>query len=212
MKKGLTIYLFLLFPMFLFAQGTNCNGKLITDSVSHDILFDYKPHTEKFRIPLGYAAQFFPELKGCKIEVKRKKIATMMAARPKKNYLLHSKENRTYEILITDKHDMHADSIYNKMSTCAMIGVFGHELSHILTYTQKNNSKLSWFGIKYVFNRKKIENETDMIAIKHGFGPELVEYTNFIHQTKWANKRYLHKKKKYYLSATELESKLTGTY
>jgi len=196
------------FPLFLSAQQYNCVEKEINDTNGSLINFGYNQRTEKFCSPLNYAANYFPELKGCKIEVRRKKITTMMAARPKRDFIFRSKANRKYILLITDKYDMNADSIYNDMSSCAIVGVLGHELSHIVSYSEKSGTELIFFGIKYVLNRKKIESETDMTAIEHGFGPGLVEYTHYIHQSPLVNKRYLLRKKKYYLSANELESRL----
>lgn len=198
----------LFYPFFLTAQDGDCVLKEVNDTVTNKIEFGYNQRTEKFCEHLEYTGKFFPELEGVKIEVRRKKITTMMAARPKRNFLLHSQQNRKYVLLITDKYDMNADSIYNILSYCAINGVLGHELSHIVDYSHKSNTELLFFGIKYVLNRKKIESYTDMLAIEHGFGPGLVEYTHFIHHSPLVNKRYLSRKNKYYLSVTELESKL----
>ena len=177
-------------------------------TIQSGINFKFNPRTEKFRLPLDSAAVHFPELQNCKIEVRRQKITTMMAARPKRNFLFHSMKNRTYVILITDKPGMRAEEIYHDLSTSATVGVFGHELSHIVSYKNKSNADLLWFGVKYMLNKKKIENKTDMIAIDHGFGPGLVEYTSYIHNSPKVNKKYLLKKKKYYYSSNELESKM----
>jgi hypothetical protein len=198
----------LFYPFFLIAQPDDCVIRKIADTTENKILFGYNQHTEKFCEPLEYSSKYFPELNGYKIEVRRKKITTMMAARPKRNFILQSKENRKYVLLITDKYDMNADSIYSELSSCAIIGVFGHELSHIVDYSQKSNTELLFFGIKYILNRKQIESKTDMLAIDHGFGPGLVEYTHYIHHSPLVNKKYLSRKNKYYLSATELESKM----
>jgi hypothetical protein len=198
----------IMYSFFLNAQDSNCVLKNVPDSVTNKIEFNFNQRTEKFLEYLEYAGKFYPELNGTKIEVRRKKITTMMAARPKRNFLLHSPENRKYILLITDRNDMNADSIYNKLSNCATIGVLGHELSHIVDYSHKSNAELLFFGIKYYLDRKKIESYTDLLAIDHGFGPGLVEYTHFIHHSPLVNKKYLSRKNKYYLSATELESKL----
>jgi hypothetical protein len=198
----------LFYSYFLNAQYSDCILKNVADTAANEIKFDFNQRTEKFGDYLAYSGKFFPELKGCKIEVRRKKITTMMAARPKRNFLLHPQRNRKYVLLITDKYNMNADSIYNTLSNCATIGVFGHELSHIVDYSKKSNAELLFFGIKYYLDRKKIESYTDLLAIEHGFGPGLVEYTHFIHHSPLVNKKYLSRKNKYYLSATELESKM----
>lgn len=205
--KLITAGLVMVFPLLLCAQQFQCVEKQIDDKLCPEIEFEYFGKTGNFKELLEYTAQFFPELDGSKIEVRRKKITTMMAARPKRNFLFLGRDNRTYVLLITNKGSMNADSVYNELSSCAIIGVLGHELSHIVTYTEKSGSELVFFGIRYFFNRKKIEAETDLIAIEHGFGQGLVEYTHTIHHSPFVNKKYLQRKKKYYLSANELETR-----
>jgi hypothetical protein len=190
------------------AQQTVCINEDACDSLAHEIHFIYKQRTQKFSNALNCAALRYPELRNFTIEIKRKKITTMMAARPKRDFLFHSKTNRTYVILITDKLNMNAEHMYNEMSPCAISGVFGHELSHIITYSQKSNFRLMGFGIQYLFNKKSIETETDLLAVKHGFGDGLIEFNRYIFHSPWVNKKYLKRKSKYYLSAAELNNSL----
>lgn len=188
------------------AQKFECY--LSENSYEHSLDFHFTEKTEKFTAPIQFAAGSFPELKGIDIEVRRKNIGTMMAARPKIDFLFRKKENRKYVVYITDHPEMNAGPIFEEMSECAQAGVLGHELSHILTYNEKNNIQMLWFSITYLFNRKRIEAETDIIAMQRGFGDHLVEYTRFIHKSPHTNRKYLKKKKKHYLSASEMEEKL----
>jgi hypothetical protein len=210
MKLWLIIVASLVFAN-VFSQQCECNALDNCDSVSQGIHFKYKQHTQKFSNALNYASFKYPELTNFNLEIKRKKISTMMAARPKRNFLFHNKANRTYVILITDKSSMNADQLFNEMSSCAITGVIGHELSHITTYSTKSNYKLLCFGFRYLFNKKEIETETDLLAVKHGFGSELIEYNQFIHNSPLVNKKYLHRKSKYYLSASELNASIHST-
>lgn len=184
-----------------------------TQFVRHDtaqsINFKFSAKTLKFISPIDSAAKQFPELNGYTIEVKRKHIGTMMAARPTSDFIFRKKESRKYVIFITDKPDMHADSVYAKMSYNAELGIIGHELSHILDYRLKNNWQMICFGIKYVFNKKTIEAETDLTAVRRGFGKDLVEYNRYIHRSPHVSKRYLLKKKKFYLTASEIEENIS---
>lgn len=169
------------------------------------VKFSFKPDTKKFDSPLNLAADKFPELNGTVIKIRQKRIGTLMAARPSVWFLFQKKKNRQYVIYITDHPGMNPKSIYSYMTLQAQTGVFGHELSHILSYTKKNNLELIWFGIKYMFAKKRIEAETDKIALARGFGIELIEYTKYIHRSPHINQRYLRKKIKFYLSPNELE-------
>ncbi len=199
---GLIIFSFSL----LQAQKFECF--LSENSYKHELDLHFTAKSQKFKSPLEYASANFPELKGLKIEVRRKHIGTMMAARPKIDFLFRKQENRTYVVFITDSPEMNAGPIFAEMSECAQAGVLGHELSHIVTYNDMNNMQLILFGIKYMFNKRKIEAQTDLIAMKHGFGEQLIEYTRFIIKSPHTNRKYLRKKKKYYLSANEMEEKL----
>jgi hypothetical protein len=172
------------------------------------INFTFSSKTLKFSAPLDSAAKSFPELNGYSIEIRRKHIGTMMAARPKPDFIFRKKENRKYVIFITDKPEMNPDSVYASMSYNAQLGVLGHELSHILDYRNKNNWQMLCFGINYVFNKKTIEAKTDLTAVKRGFGKELIEYTRYIHRSPHVNRRYLLKKKRFYLSASEIEENI----
>lgn len=174
-------------------------------SKKNKIRFVFKPNSLKFENPLISAGEKFPELNGITVEVRRKGIGTLMAARPKPDFIFRKKENRKYVIYITDSPEMNADSVYTNMTLNAQTGVLGHELSHILTYSEKNNFKLILFGIKYAFNRRNIESETDQIAMNRGFGTQLIEYTRYVHRSPHINKRYLQKKNRFYLTAKELE-------
>lgn len=190
------------------AQRFNITTKLKDTSSEKGVTFNFSPKTYKFNDVLQEAAQAFPELNGTSVEVRRKHIGTMMAARPKPGFIFKKPEKRKYVIFITDKPEMNAEKIYSGMSYEAQLGVLGHELSHILDYNKKNNWQMLGFGIKYVFRKKAIEAETDMTAVERGFGEELIEYTRYIHQSPHVNRKYLMKKKKFYLSASELEKNL----
>jgi hypothetical protein len=173
-------------------------------TLSKGIVFKFTPRTIKFKEALSQAAREFPELNGLSIEVRRKHIGTMMAARPKPGFIFRKPEHRKYVIFITDKPGMNAEKIYSHMSYCAQLGVLGHELCHILDYRNKSNLQMLGFAIAYPFNKKSIEAKTDLTAVQRGFGEELIEYTRYIHHSPLVNRKYLVKKKKYYLSASEL--------
>lgn len=193
---------------FSFLQAQNFECFLSENSYKHELNLHFTKKVAKFKIPMEYASGNFPELNGLHIEVRRKHIGTMMAARPRIDFLFRSKKNRRYVVYITDSPEMNAGPIFAEMSQCAKAGVLGHELSHILTYNEKNNIQMLWFSIMYIFKKKRIEAETDIIAMKHGFGDQLIEYTRFIHSSPHTNRKYLLKKKKHYLSAAEMKEKL----
>ena len=190
---------------FLTSQAKSFNCFLFGTPTKNELNIKYTKKAKPFKEPMEYAASHFPELKGVTVEVRRKHIGTMMAARPRMDFIFKKKQKRHYVIYITDCPGMNAGVIFDEMSECAKTGVLGHELSHILTYEQKNNMQLLWFGVAYLFNKKKIEEDTDKIAIEHGFADELLEYTKYIHNSPHTNRKYLRKKQRNYLSVNEMK-------
>jgi len=204
--RGLAILCsILVFHTTLGQQSVSCSHH-ISDSVCADVSFSGE--AEDFVEPVLAAAAAFHELSGVHVEIQRRGIKSMMAARPKAGFLFKKKENREYVIIISDREDMNAEVLYGGMSTCAQTGVIGHEFSHILSYESMTNMQLLWFGIKYAFNRKQVEAETDLMAIKKGFGKQIIEFNQYLHRSPRTNKKYLQKKKKYYLTSYEIEQKI----
>jgi hypothetical protein len=202
-----------LIVLTLFFGGINANsqrssqfGFSIPDEDCPE--FNFLGNTQQFKKSLLIASNSFYELKGITIDVKRKNIKTLMAARPKANFLFRKNKNREYVILISKKQNMNARVLYMQMSNRALIGVLGHELSHIVCYSQKSNLEMIFFGIKYVFNKKEIEVDTDIMAINKGFGKQILEFNQYIHHSSRTNKKYLRKKNRYYLSSNEIEQKI----
>lgn len=204
--KGRLIFGFLIFSFsWISAQSKKCF--LPENSIKHQLNISYSKNVDQFIASIEYAATKFPELKEVDIEFKRKKIGTMMAARPKLDFLFKKKKNRKYVIYITNHPAMNAGLIFDGMSECAQVGVIGHELSHILSYKNKSNLQMLWFGILYPFNKSVIEEKTDITTMKRGFADHLLEYTRFIHSSPHTNPKYLQKKIKHYLSVNEMEEK-----
>lgn len=190
----------------VFSQHNSTCNQFISDTVFPNIFF--LDNSKQFKDPVNLASGAFKELEGVKINIKRKNIKSMMAARPRANFLFKKRENREYIIIVSNHHKMNAKVLYENMSTCAQVGVIGHELSHIVSYTKMSNLKMLWFGIKYVFKKREIEAETDMMAIRKGFGEQIIEFNHYLHHSPRTNKKYLQKKRKYYLSSIEIEQNM----
>lgn len=160
--------------------------------------------------PAHIAIQHYPELKDTRIEFKYKKIPTLMAARPKLFSLFGKKENRKYVLIISTNLNNHSKKIFQNMSLTSKIGILGHEYAHILDYEQKTKFGLLKYGINYLFNKKEIERKTDNIAITRGLGNEMLEYNMYLKSCNLTSKKYMAKKKKYYLSVAEIREILSS--
>lgn len=193
-----------------YSQNNSQGKKAVCNTVFPDLKF--LNNSSQFEKPVKLASSAFEELKGVKISIKRKNINSMMAARPRANFLFKKRESREYEIIISNHQKMNAKALYENMSTDAQVGVIGHELSHIVSYLKMSNMQMIWFGIKYAFKKKEIEGETDMMAIEKGFGEQIIEFNSYLHHSPRTNKKYLQKKNKYYLSSVEIEQKMQENF
>ncbi len=199
--------LLFLSTLSLFLQQKKKNEiKLVKKNALPDLHFDKK--TRCYMEEGLEAAKAYEELKDVKISFRRKRINSMMAAQPKANFIFRRRSKRSYVIIISNKKALNADAHIEAMGYTARVGIIGHELSHILSYKDMTNWQLILFGLKYFFNKKKIEAETDLMAIRKGFGQHIQEFNNYLFRSAHINKNYLKNKRKYYLSSLEIEQKM----
>jgi hypothetical protein len=184
--RGLIVWGILFVSIAAYSQQKSNCAKSNADTVFPS--FRFLSGSSQFAPSVKIASGAFYELADVKISVKRKNIKTMMAARPKANFLFKPKARREYVIIVSNRPELNADALYEQMSLCAKVGVIGHELSHILSYSEMSGLEMLWFGIKYVFKKKEIEHETDLIAIRKGFGEQIVEFNHYIYHSPKTNK------------------------
>lgn len=155
-----------------------------------------------------YAAlKYYPALKDVDIKVRFANIKTTMQCRPKWDFLLHSKSNRSYVIYVDSKIENHYGVLFEQLPFNAQVGVFGHELAHIIDYETKNNLDIVAFGINYLNHskRKEIENKVDLIAIENGLGYQIENFSKYVFEDSGASIDYLRYKLKYYLRPFQIK-------
>ena len=153
------------------------------------------------------ALSAYPELNGVKIRVRYGRIKTSMAAMPRPRSLLFNKRaKRSYSIIINKKEKRDAARLVHSSPFEAQVGIFGHELAHILDYTQKSNCQMVGFAISYLGKeqRRQTEYQTDSIAIAHNLGWELYCFTHFLFYEADITPKYRKYKTKYYLQPDSL--------
>ncbi len=158
---------------------------------------------KNIKLPALAALQYFPELDSVPIYFTRKKLGTIMAARPRLNFLFRRKRNREYLILLNEK-PLYSDSVFNNLPFNAQVGIIGHELSHINYYTHLSNFGIIIFGFRYLFMKKEIERATDYTAIQHNLGWQLYDVRRHVLLNKNIDNYYRHNKISNYLSPTEI--------
>ncbi len=156
---------------------------------------------EAFRI----ARSHYPELKTTIIDLKLKKTDYIMKTLPEALFILKNKKKRKYVIYISKNKNKNAIA---QMSSKELIGIFGHELGHIVDYKQKNNLKIIILGCRYLFSKKyliKKEKDTDIIAIKHGLHRELKQSMVFLLKNQSLSKHTRNRQKNNYLQPKEID-------
>ena len=159
--------------------GTSRYDSLLADYGEHKIL------PQNFEIQALIALSHYPELKNTHIEFKFKKAKSAHAARPDFWSIFKPKDERKYIIFISPEVDEHLEcSRLAHLSYNAQIGVLGHELAHITDYSQRNFCGILNFGIRYTRNKTiaEIETATDMSAIEHGLGYQLLAWSESVHK------------------------------
>jgi len=137
----------------------------------------------------------FPLLKNTTINFKVKKLksGSMMSTRIFCNYTLTADFEK-----------------YKDASDKELTGVLAHELSHFESYWKKNIWEMLKFGFLYIFSDKfvkKVERQTDIIAMKRGYREELLANRLFLRRT--SSKEDKKRLKKYhYLSVKEIKKRL----
>jgi hypothetical protein len=94
----------------------------------------------------------------------------------------------------------------------AVVGLFAHELSHMVSYERQGFFGRMLFTWNYPFSlskRQKVEHEADQIAIDRGYGSELIQER--IYQFRIDDKDHLMKQKKVYYWPETLKEIIANT-
>ena len=151
-----------------------------------------KEFGKKKKLPRGYglhalvALSHYPELKDISIEFVFKETDSTAFCRPVFSTLMFSAKERTYRVGISKKIRKDKEPVrFHNLSFSAQIGVIAHELGHVANFIEKSAFEMAEIGIKYIEDdvfKRSLEIGTDMKAIHHGFGYQLLEYATLIEE------------------------------
>lgn len=150
------------------------------------------------------ALSFYPELSDVKInfilankESTAKTTITFLSIlnSSDKHFIIYINNNKSRTGMLLQ------DAAFNEQ-----VGAIGHELAHIADLKKKNVVQIAFWGIKYLLKKGevRIENNTDIITIKHGLGYQLYDFVDFVLNRSSANENYKTFKKKNYLSPEQI--------
>jgi hypothetical protein len=125
------------------------------------------------------ALSAYPELQNKDIEFVFARGAYSMAARPVPRTLFKHREKRKYRIFINTQ-SRNQGLLLHQIPFNAQVGIITHELAHILYYTRVSSLRIIRDGISYSSKkfRAEFEKETDLEAIRRGFGWQLYEFAS----------------------------------
>lgn len=156
------------------------------------------------------ALSYYPELKDTPIEFKYKSAIkkSTMQAQPDLKSIFRSKEKRGYKILISTKFHIEQKSFnIEDVESEVLIGWFGHELGHVVDYSDRSTLGMLVFGLKYLFSKshlKEVERTADMIAINHGMVNYILATKDFILNNVHISPAYKQRIAKLYMSPEEI--------
>ncbi|MDR0659400.1 MAG: hypothetical protein LBG19_01070 [Prevotellaceae bacterium] len=181
---------FLLAFLPFYGQGIP-DGKVLTyeevKSTVDTTLFSpsilIKVDNDTLRLAFQHALSYYPKLWGKKIRVKYGKVKTTMTSRPRILSVFRKRNKRSYKITIGNKNSYKPAQLVNTAPFNALVGVFGHELAHILDYSDRSGWTVTWMGIKYVFSKKyrrQMEHYTDSLAMSKGLQWQIYRYSRYV--------------------------------
>ena len=156
------------------------------------------------------ALTYYPELENTPIEFRfKKKIKkSTMQARPSFGSFFRNRKNRNYVILISESFKISDKEFLTKhIPSDILIGWIGHELGHIMDYTNRSKTNLIWFGVKYLLSDNHIveaERAADTYAVSHNMEEYILKTKDFILNNADIHEKYKLRIRKYYLSPEEI--------
>lgn len=126
---------------------------------------------------------FFPELKNTPIIFVHTKTRWPLTSQPFFSDILKPYGKRCYRIIISEESSPNLEPVLLKnLPFNAQIGALGHELGHIADYQKKTGIEMMGLGLLYWtgYSRKKVEQRADRLAIDHGLGYQLYEWSSHV--------------------------------
>lgn len=160
----------------------------------------------KYEKEINFVMNGYPELENVTIFFIEKEIPHTMQSRPKLNFLFRSKNNREYKIISNNKLTESGGILFEDLSFEERVGVLSHEVGHVVDYEDRSRLGILFFAIKYMFenSKRKSEQNVDRITINHGFGKQLIAFSELAFYGEGISQEYKNKKNKYYYPPKEL--------
>lgn len=195
---------FLLAIAFVSFSEDRFNG--YTTPQTNTVVQDASGIPEHLKASFLRAMEFYPELADQNIQFKQAKIKTTLNVRPTlASVLFKKKENREYIIRINNRTD-NQEILIDDIPYEARVGLFGHELAHIVDYKGLNAFQIMGRGIGYAFPgyHESYEKYIDLITVEAGLGNHLYEWASYIQDHPHVPQSYKLFKKQFYMQQDDI--------
>jgi len=207
-KLAFLAILFIILPYTLKGQldstyYTNENSVVQLDELRAQY-GNHKTMPAAYELSILVALSHYPELINTSIDFIESPIHSTMAARPRSQGLLEGRD-RSYIVYINNCKE-NTGFLPSELSFNQLTGVMGHELAHVCYYTGRTAFDLFLDGMGYYLKdyRKSLEAGTDMITIDHGLGWQLLDFCEYILNSKNLSLAYEKKRRTTYLGSQDL--------
>lgn len=160
----------------------------------------------QFETEILTALSYYPELDSTKIIFKEAKIKASLNARPTVGSILFRRRSKRKYVIRIKPDTGDSVATFEKVGFNGAVGVLGHELNHIVDYSNRG-----FFGIVgRLFNytnkkgKRKYESEIDRMTVEKGLGWQLYDWQDYVLNKSDAKVKYKAYKKAVYCSPEEI--------
>ncbi len=138
----------------------------------------------RYETEILIALSHYPELRDEHIRFELTMAAPVpYGTKPSLSSFFLPKNQRVYTVTILERaEDPENEALIKNLDRKMRIGVFGHELGHVLQYSKRSPLSLLKTLALYLVNpyKRQLERGADKQAIKHGLGEELLRHAEYI--------------------------------
>ena len=203
---------FLSFVLLIFVSwvSTGTTPDSTTISVKLDSLKNKFPNVEyagRFQVSFYHALSAFPQLTDAKIEFVERRIKTTMQCRPKPLAIFRSKLKRKYLMVhnrdVIPKHGMPM----HRLSYDARVGLYAHEIAHVLDYTRMSILEVIRMGLSYLTaaGKQTVEHRIDRMVVWMGMGPSLLRFASEVSDCECISNSYKIRRDRFYMKPADIK-------
>lgn len=175
------------------------------DSIKQE--FPNVHYTGSFPVSFYSALSAYPSLKGVEIKFVSRNISTTMQCRPRLLSVVLAPNKRRFLMVHNLNTGRNKGMPLNKLSFNARIGLYAHEIAHIVDYKNMRAWNIAKLGVEYLSKRGRIavEHRIDCMVIWVGLGSQIYQYSSEVSGSELISEGYRNRRARCYLKPTEIK-------